>query len=141
MASFKIFFMADIHNSELVFRRFLSVPKHYDVDIMILSGDLTGKAIIPIVDLGGGRYQYSFRGKSNIVDGPEELERAKSELMNSGIYPYVCTRDEVEELKNDPEKVDKLFSKLITREYREMGLDDRGAYPQGQAGNSHARER
>lgn len=114
MESFKIFFMADIHNSELVFRRFLSIPRHYDVDIMILSGDLTGKAIIPIIDLGGGQYQYTFRGKTNIVNGLEGLEKARSELMNSGIYPYICTRNEVEELKSDPEKVNKLFSRLIT---------------------------
>ncbi|MEM2188138.1 MAG: metallophosphoesterase [Nitrososphaerota archaeon] len=114
MAPLKIFFMADIHNSELVFRKFLSIPKHYDVDILILSGDLTGKAIIPIIDLGGNRYQYTFRGRTMVVSGPEELERAKSELMNSGIYPYVCTMSEVEELKSDPEKVNRLFSRLIT---------------------------
>lgn len=114
MSPLRIFFMADIHNSELVFRKFLSIPKHYDVDILILSGDLTGKAIIPIIDLGGNRYQYTFRGRTMAVSSPEELEKAKSELMNSGIYPYICTISEVEELKNDPEKVNRLFSKLIT---------------------------
>lgn len=114
MSSFKIFFTADVHNSELVFRKFLSIPKHYDVDVLILSGDLTGKAIIPVIDLDGSRYQYTFRGKTVIVNGPEELEKAKSELMSSGIYPYVCGMDEVEELKKDPAKVNRLFTKLIT---------------------------
>ncbi|MEN2975331.1 MAG: metallophosphoesterase [Candidatus Caldarchaeales archaeon] len=114
MSSFKIFFMADIHNSELVFRKFLSIPKHYNVDVMILSGDLTGKTIVPIIDLGGGSYQYTFRGKTSIIRSEQDLEEVKNELKNSGVYPYVCSKGELEELKNDPGKVDRLFLKLIT---------------------------
>ncbi|MEM1676420.1 MAG: metallophosphoesterase [Nitrososphaerota archaeon] len=114
MSSFKILFVADIHNSELVFRKFLSIPQHHEVDVMILSGDLTGKAIVPIIDIGEGNYQYTFRGRTNIVKGLENLEKAKNELKNCGVYPYVCSRGEVEELKKDPEKVNRLFSTLIT---------------------------
>ncbi|MCS7126467.1 MAG: metallophosphoesterase [Aigarchaeota archaeon] len=112
MSSFKIFFVADIHNSDLVFRKFLSIPKHHDVDVMILSGDLTGKAIIPIIDLREGCYQYTFKGKTRIIK-EQELDEVKNELRNCGVYPYVCSREEVEELKKDPEKVNRLFSKLI----------------------------
>ena len=96
MNSFKIFFMADIHNSELVFRRFLSIPKYYDVDILILSGDLTGKAIIPIIDLGGEKYQYTFKGKTETIEGREQLKNELSELRNRGLYTYICTKDELE---------------------------------------------
>lgn len=113
MASFKIFFMADIHNSELVFRRFLSIPNHYDVDVLIISGDLTGKSIVPIIEAGENKYEYTFRGKTlTVTEG--ELENAKEELMKRGVYPYVCSREEFEDLKRNPIKVDKLFEKLIT---------------------------
>ncbi|MCL7388472.1 MAG: metallophosphoesterase [Thaumarchaeota archaeon] len=119
MDSFKIFFMADIHNSEIVFRRFLSIPKYYDVDVLILSGDLTGKAIIPIIDLGGERYQYTFKGKTEIIEGCERLKDALIELRNRGLYTHICTEDELEELKNKPDEVDKLFKKLISETIQE----------------------
>jgi len=119
MDSFKIFFMADIHNSELIFRRFLSIPKYYNVDILILSGDLTGKAIIPIIDVGGEKYQYKFRGKTEIIYGHEQLKNALSELKKIGLYTYICTKDELEELKNKPDEVDRLFKKLIIETIQE----------------------
>lgn len=119
MDSFKIFFTADVHNSELVLRRFLSIPKHYDVDILILSGDLTGKAIIPIIDLGEEKYQYTFKGKTETVHGHEQLKNALSELRNRGLYTHICTKDELEELKNKPDEVDRLFKKLICETMQE----------------------
>ena len=115
----KLFFAADVHNSELAFRRFLSVPKLYDVDVLILSGDLTGKSIVPIVEREDGSYECRFRGKVLRADSGEKLEEIKAELLNRGIYPYVCTRQEVEELKNRPDMVDRLFQKLIVDRIRD----------------------
>lgn len=114
MDSIKIFFSADIHNSEIVFRRFLSIPKYHNVDVLILSGDLTGKAIIPIIDLGGEKYRYTFKGKTETLQSREQLKNAVNELRNRGLYTYICTGSELEELKNKPDEVDKLFKKLIS---------------------------
>ena len=115
----KLFFAADVHNSELAFRRFLSVPKLYDVDVLILSGDLTGKTIVPIVEQENGGYECRFRGKVLRADSREKLEEIKTELLNRGVYPYVCTRQELEELKNRPDMVDRLFQKLIVDRIRD----------------------
>jgi len=115
----KLFFAADVHNSELAFRRFLSVPKLYDVDVLILSGDLTGKTIVPIVEQEDGSYECRFRGKVLRADSREKLEEIKMELLNRGVYPYVCTRQELEELKNRPDMVDRLFQKLIVDRIRD----------------------
>jgi Icc-related predicted phosphoesterase len=45
----KVFFATDIHGSETCWRKFLNSGKHYEANIMILGGDMTGKALVPIV--------------------------------------------------------------------------------------------
>ena len=48
----KIFFVTDIHASNVCYRKFLNALKIYDVDVGILLGDLTGKMLIPLVEKG-----------------------------------------------------------------------------------------
>lgn len=115
----KLFFAADVHNSEMVFRRFLSVPKLYDVDVLILSGDLTGKSIVPIVEKSDGSYECRYGGNVMKADNREKLEHIRLELLNKGIYPYVCTEQELEELKSNPNKVEKLFKEVIVDRIRD----------------------
>jgi len=114
----RIFFTADIHNSELVFRKILSIPNIYKPNIIIISGDLTGKAIVPIINEGNERFIAIFSGEKYEAKNLTELEGIKQKLLNKGIYPYVCSKEEVEELKNDPKKLDNLFIKLIVDRIR-----------------------
>ena len=51
----KVFFATDIHGSETCWRKFLNSGKHYEAKVMILGGDMTGKALVPIVEEGPGR--------------------------------------------------------------------------------------
>jgi Icc-related predicted phosphoesterase len=48
----KIFFATDVHGSEICWKKFLAASKFYDADTLILGGDMTGKAIIPIIAQG-----------------------------------------------------------------------------------------
>ena len=52
----RIFFATDVHGSEVCWRKFLNSGKHYEADVIILGGDMTGKALVPIIDEGGGRW-------------------------------------------------------------------------------------
>ena len=45
----RIFFATDIHGSETCWRKFLNAGKRYEADIMVRGGDMTGKALVPIV--------------------------------------------------------------------------------------------
>ena len=45
----RLFFATDVHGSERCFRKFLNAGKFYDVQHLILGGDITGKVLIPIV--------------------------------------------------------------------------------------------
>jgi Icc-related predicted phosphoesterase len=109
----RIFFTADIHNSELVFRKILSIPNLYNPDVIIISGDLTGKAIVPIIRNEDGSYLCTFQGEKHVMKNEKEVKELEIKFLNKGLYPYVCSKEEVIELQNNPAKLDALFKKLI----------------------------
>ena len=43
MKDYKFFFATDIHGSDLCLKKFLNSGKFYDVDAIIMGGDITGK--------------------------------------------------------------------------------------------------
>jgi Icc-related predicted phosphoesterase len=111
----RIFFTADIHNSELIFRKILSIPSLYNPDVMIISGDLTGKAIVPIIKKEDGSYICTFQGEKHVMKNEKEVKEFETKLLNKGIYPHICSKEEVVELQNDQAKLDALFKKLTVK--------------------------
>lgn len=109
----KVFFSADVHGSELVWRRWLTVPRHFKADIIILAGDLTGKSIIPIVAKEDGTCSCRAFGRLHNAEDEKGLNKIKEDLRRHGSYPYVCSLKEVEELQKNPRRVEELFEKLM----------------------------
>jgi Icc-related predicted phosphoesterase len=108
----RIFFASDVHGSEITFRKFLNAPKLYKANVAILGGDLTGKWMVPIFE-ENGIFRAKFLGQEYIAKGSGELEKIKKDIRFQGGYPYLTTLEEFEELRKDPEKADKKFSKLM----------------------------
>jgi uncharacterized protein len=54
MGRFTLYFATDIHGSERCFRKFLNAGKAYGAHAVILGGDVTGKALVPVVEQAGG---------------------------------------------------------------------------------------
>ena len=50
----RIFFATDVHGSEVCWRKFLNAGKYHKADVLIMGGDMTGKAMVPIVESNGG---------------------------------------------------------------------------------------
>lgn len=73
LAETKILFATDLHGSETFFGKILSVAKSFKVDILLISGDLTGKAIVPIVKTDEGRYFTTFFGRNYNISEAEGL--------------------------------------------------------------------
>ena len=44
----RLFFATDIHGSETCWRKFLNSASHYSADVVVLGGDMTGKALVPV---------------------------------------------------------------------------------------------
>ncbi len=108
-----IFFATDVHGSEKCWMKFINAGKFYKANVIILGGDMTGKAIIPLVRRGAD-YEASFDGK-NWVSPAEKVEELEKTIRSKGYYPYRTDPDEVEELKSDPKKRDELFLEVITQ--------------------------
>lgn len=83
-----LYFATDVHGSEQCFRKFLNAGKAYGPDVMVLGGDIAGKAVQAIVRHGDGRYRFTFRGRDyDLADG-EELSRVERLIADNGYYPW-----------------------------------------------------
>ena len=105
----KVFFATDIHGSEVCWRKFLNSAAFYKADLVVLGGDLTGKAMIPIV-AHSGYWQCVVRGETIRMDSRAELENVERQIRNKGFYPAVVTPDELQELSAEEGAVDRRFS-------------------------------
>jgi Icc-related predicted phosphoesterase len=105
----KIYFATDVHGSEICWKKFLAASKFYDVDTLILGGDMTGKAIIPIIAQGGDSYKVTLLEQMTILHGKEEVDKMVQTIQNRGYYPFMTDPDEVQAISSTPGKTDELF--------------------------------
>jgi Icc-related predicted phosphoesterase len=108
----KIFFATDLHGSGRCYEKLLSAAKFYKVDVLVLGGDLTGKMLVPIVELGDGTFKADYLG-GKTVRGPDEVKSLAKEISDSGYYPYQCSKTEMDDLNASKEKVDNVFMTLM----------------------------
>jgi len=109
----RIYFATDVHGSDHVWRKWLSVPEFHKADILILAGDLTGKAIVPIVEQPDGTYSSTIYGREWKLKNKEEVKEMGERVSFTGYYPLVCTTERVTELSNNKEKLASLFKEMI----------------------------
>ena len=93
----KIFFATDIHGSEVCWRKFLNSAAFYKADLVVLGGDVTGKAMVPITEYAG-YWQVTLRGETMRLDTKAELDDIMTRIRNSGFYPAVVSQDELSHL-------------------------------------------
>ncbi len=110
----KLFFATDVHGSEICWKKFVSAGKFYEVNVLILGGDMTGKAIVPIIDQGAGKHKVTLLEQETILEGDEEVKKMVATIQNRGYYPYITNPDEVAEISSDPHGSEKLFVKEVS---------------------------
>lgn len=111
----RIFCTTDVHGSDVVFRKFVNAGKFYKADIVILNGDLTGKAIIPIVEKAPNTFEAVILGSKQDVRGMDELKNLESKIANLGFYPYLTNEPGLEELRVNPTYVSELFKHFMIK--------------------------
>jgi uncharacterized protein len=104
-----IFFATDIHGSDICWNKFLNAGKFYEAELLILGGDMTGKAIVPIIDEGSGAYRVRLLEQEFELHSEEEVQEMVKRIKSRGYYPYRTDLDELAELNKTPEKVHDLF--------------------------------
>jgi len=101
-----------MHGSEGAWRKFLNASSMLKVNVAICGGDLTGKMIVPIIERKDRKYAYYFLGKNHLIDS-SELEKASKDVRGIGYYPYLTNEKEFEEMRENRQKVDEVFSKVM----------------------------
>lgn len=105
----RLFFATDIHGSEICWKKFLNAGKFYQADVLVLGGDMTGKALVPIVELKPGRYKATLLQQEFALRSESEVADMERRVASRGYYPFRTTPDELAELGADEHKLDALF--------------------------------
>lgn len=105
----RLFFAADIHGSEVCFRKWLNAAVAYKVDAVIFGGDLAGKILQPVVRGSDGRYSTDLYGSAIEVEGDSALDQLISRIRNAGRYEVVVSQEEKAALDASPELVHETF--------------------------------
>ncbi|TFG12661.1 phosphoesterase [Candidatus Thorarchaeota archaeon] len=109
----RLFFSCDAHGSVPVLRKMARVHQKYNCDVVMMCGDLTGKALVPIIEEKPGEWWSAPYGKKEKYKSQEKLDEAKKMYEKRGFYWFMTTQGELEELQQDKERVQALFNKLM----------------------------
>ncbi len=104
----RLFFATDVHGSEPTFRKFINAGKFYNVDMLILGGDITGKLLIPIIAMGNGTYRATLQSRVNTLQ-EAEIPEFESRLAKLGFYSSVMSEAEYDLLASAPAAVNQLY--------------------------------
>lgn len=127
----RILFVTDLHGSSKCFRKFINAAPIYRADVLVLGGDLTGKAIQTIVRQAGGRWRCTFIGAQYDVEEGPDLDALERLIEDHGYYPYRAEPGEVEALEAEGQ-VESLFTKMMeTRLNAWFALADERLRPAG----------
>jgi Icc-related predicted phosphoesterase len=123
----RIFFATDLHGSEMCWRKFLNAAKFYDADVLICGGDMTGKAIVPIVE-EDGHFTATMGGQTQTV-GPDQVADVEGQVRRKGYYPLRMSVERLHELDQHPEKRAETFQAVMldgVQRWMEMAKDKLG---------------
>jgi Icc-related predicted phosphoesterase len=122
----KLFFATDIHGSDICWSKFLNAGKFYGVDVLILGGDMTGKAIVPFIHQGGKKYRVTLLEQEFETSTEDELQDMIKRVRSRGYYPYLTDPDEIAELEKEPDRVNQIFLQEVLKVLQQwMDLADK----------------
>lgn len=109
--SFKCYYASDVHGSELLWRKFLNAGKFYGADVLIMGGDIAGKAVVPIVRRDGAFYAPEVAGEQAFRE--DEVPQLERRIRDRGLYPHQMTSEEVALTHGDQAATDRLFLQVM----------------------------
>ena len=120
----RLFFATDIHGSEICWRKFLNAGTFHNADVLIMGGDMTGKAMVPIVATNGG-WEVTLQEQRYELATEDELRAMEKRIGGRGYYPVRLSRDELDAWAADQALVDARFkAEMLAAVERWMALAD-----------------
>jgi hypothetical protein len=113
MPTVKLFFVTDLHGSEICWKKFLNAGAFYGADVVILGGDVTGKAMVPIVQRANGTWEASLQDHRDTLESEDAIVEFEKRVMNRGYYPIRVSDQEYVAMQEDEDLVDKRFKEVM----------------------------
>lgn len=126
----RIFFATDIHGSEVCWRKFLNAAAFHKADVLIMGGDMTGKAMVPIVARGGngpgaGGWEVTLQEQRHTLATEADVAAMEKRVRDRGYYPIRTTPDEVAAWAADDDAMNARFkAEILASVERWMALAD-----------------
>lgn len=130
----RLFFATDLHGSDKCFKKFVNAKSYYDADVLVLGGDFTGKAIVPIIDEPDG-WRAEYPNQTKQLDSEATVEEAETQIRNAGNYPLRLSESEYAEFRDDEATVESEYRRLEAErldewiELAERKIDDENPIP------------
>jgi Icc-related predicted phosphoesterase len=105
--SLTLYYASDIHGSDVLWRKFVNAGRFYGANVLVMGGDITGKAVAPIVRENGGFRASEVVGER--VFGEDELAAVEKRIRDLGFYPLVTTQEELAAAREDEGAVATFF--------------------------------
>ena len=117
---FRLYICSDIHAAERVWRKFLNATRAnvYKTDAVLIAGDLTGKALVPVV-ASDGEWRARVLGQERRARDELELAELERSIADLGHYAIRVTTEEHAAMEDDPALVQRLFSEQIVHRVRD----------------------
>ncbi|MEM0146485.1 MAG: hypothetical protein QXK57_02930 [Conexivisphaerales archaeon] len=113
MGNVKIFFATDLHGSEKCFKKFINASKVYKADVMIIGGDLTGKALIPFVVKRDGSITVDYFGQKLFINSEGQEHKHINEASDYGYYPYKISEEAYNDFMHDERAISVAFLNMM----------------------------
>jgi hypothetical protein len=107
----RLFFATDVHGSDRCFRKFLNAAEAYDAKILVLGGDVAGKAIVPI-RRDGDTVSAEMHGDPVTLPASEK-EKLVSDINVFGFYAVEMDDAESERIGADKAYREQVFRREI----------------------------
>ena len=114
----RLFYAGDVHGSRVCWKKFVNAAAHYPADALVMGGDLTGKALVPIVREGDGSYCARVIGEQRVARTAGELDELQQAISTNGMYPLIVDPDEARALATDSARREAAFEEALLDELR-----------------------
>jgi uncharacterized protein len=115
-ATISLYYASDVHGSERCWRKFLGAGRFYGVQALLMGGDLTGKAIVPIETRPDGSFTTTFIGETRSGTTEAELDELLGAIRFNGMYPWPAPADEIVRLRDDAAARSALLEETMVAE-------------------------
>ena len=120
----RIFFATDIHGSDVCWRKFLNAGAFHKADVLIMGGDMTGKAMVPIT-VDNGSWRVTLQEQEQVLSSEAEVEAMEKRIRDRGYYPIRLSPDDFAAWNADSSLVDARFkAEMLGQVERWMALAD-----------------